>query len=147
MSTALAIALSAIVYGIAVLHASWGLGGHWPAASAERLAKAAVGTPSVSRMPGPVACLIVAALLAGVASWPLLAAGLLPEAWPRWLTALAGAGVAAAFVARGVAGYMRAWRRRFPEQPFATYDRRYYSPLCLALGAGYLATLFAGMKP
>jgi hypothetical protein len=147
MSAALAITLAAIVYGLAILHASWGLGGHWPAASAERLAKAAVGTPGIRRMPGPAPCLIVAALLTGVAAWPLFAAGLLPVAWPRPLTLLAGAGIAAAFLGRGAAGYTQAWRRRFPEQPFATYDRRYYSPLCLALGAGYLAVLIAGLSP
>ena len=48
---------------------------------------------------------------------------LLPEAWPRWLTLLAGAGIVAVFVARGLAGYTSAWRRRFSEQPFARLDR------------------------
>ena len=86
----------------------------------------------------------VAAILAGVASWPLFATGLLAEAWPRWLTLLAGATIAAVFLGRGIAGYTSAWRRRFPEEPFATYDRSYYSPLCLVLGAGYLLILIAG---
>jgi hypothetical protein len=145
--SALAIVLSATVYGIAILHAAWGLGSHWPAAGAEHLAKSAVGTPGITRMPSPASCLFVAALLAGVASWPLFAAGLLAETWPRWLTPLAGAGIAAIFLGRGIAGYTHLWRRRFPEQPFAAYDRRYYSPLCLALGAGYLAILIAGRNP
>jgi len=140
----LALLLFATVSAIAVLHASWGLGNHWPAANAERLAKAAVGTPSVNRMPSPAQCFAVAAILTGVASWPLFAVGLLVEAWPRWLTLFAGAGIAAVFLGRGVAGFTSAWRSRFPEEPFATYDRRYYSPLCLALGAGYVAILIAG---
>jgi hypothetical protein len=46
----LAILLSAIVSATAVLHAHWGLGGYWPAASAERLAKTAVGTPDLGKM-------------------------------------------------------------------------------------------------
>jgi hypothetical protein len=145
--SALALALSAIVYGIAILHAAWGLGSHWPAANPERLAKAAVGTPGIRRMPPPASCFVVAALLAGIASWPLFAAGLLPEAWPHWLTLIAGAGIAAAFLGRSVAGYTEIWRRHFPEQPFATLDRRYYSPLCLALGAGTLVILIAGRNP
>jgi hypothetical protein len=145
--SALAIALSAVVYAVAALHAAWGLGSHWPAASAEALAKAAVGTRGFTRMPGAAACFTVAALLAGVAVWPLFAAGLLAQAWPGWLTPLAGVGIAAVFLGRGVAGYTEIWRRRFPEQPFATYDRRYYSPLCLALGAGFLAILIAGRSP
>jgi hypothetical protein len=146
--TPLAALLSTVVLALAVLHASWGLGGHWPAVSATALAKSAVGTPGVKRMPPPLACFAVAVLLTGVAAWPLFAAGLLPEAWPRWLTALAGAGIAAVFLARGVAGYTPAWRRRFPEEPFATYDRRYFAPLCLALSAGYLTMLIiAGTNP
>ena len=140
-------ALSAVVYGIAILHAAWGLGSHWPATSSEALAKSAVGTRGVTRMPAAQSCFIVAALLAGIASWPLFAAGLLTEAWPQWLTQLAGAGIAAVFLGRGIAGYSQGWRRRFPEQPFAVLDRRYYSPLCLALGAGYLALLLAGRTP
>jgi hypothetical protein len=140
----LALLLSAVVLALAALHASWGLGSHWPAMSAEALAKAAVGTSGIKRLPPPPACFAVAAVLAGVAAWPLLAAGLLPQAWPRWLTLLAGAGIAAVFLGRGIAGYTEAWRRRFPEQPFAHLDRRYYSPLCLALGAGYLAPVIAG---
>lgn len=145
--TALALLLSTVVWIIAVLHASWGLGNHWPAASPERLAKSAVGTPGITRMPPPSQCFAVAAILAGVASWSLFAAGLLAEAWPHWLTLVAGAGIAAAFIGRGVAGYTSVWRRRFSEEPFATFDRHYYSPLCLALGAGYLVILIAGFYP
>lgn len=145
--TVLAIVLLAIVGGIALLHAAWGLGSHWPAAGPEQLAKSAVGMPGITQMPAPAACFLVAALLAGVAVWPLFATGLLPEAWPHWLTQLAGAGIAAVFLGRGIAGYTRAWRRNFPEEPFASYDRRTYSPLCLALGAGYLAILIAGPTP
>ena len=105
MIAALALLLSGIVSAIAVLHAHWGLGGVWPADSAERLAKAAVGTPGITTMPS-------------VRS--------------------------AVFLGRGLAGYTSAWRRRFSEQPFARLDRLAYSPLCLALGAGFLAILIAG---
>ena len=144
--TALAVLLSAVVLAIAALHAHWGLGGHWPATSAQRLARAAVGTPGITRMPGAAACFVVAALLAGVAAWPLFAADLLPAPWPRWLTSLAGAGIAAVFVGRGVAGYTDAWRRRFSEEPFARLDRHAYSPLCLALGAGFGAVAIVGAQ-
>jgi hypothetical protein len=141
MITALAILLSVVVFFIAAIHAYWGLGGYWPAASAERLAKTAIGTPNVKMVPSASSCFAVAAVLAGVASWPLFAAGWVPAAWPHWLTLLAGAGIAAVFVGRGLAGYTSAWRRRFSEEPFASLDRLVYSPLCLFLGAGYIALL------
>jgi hypothetical protein len=147
MTAPLAVLLSGIVLLIAALHAYWGIGGCWPAASAERLAKAVVGRTNIRHMPSPGACLLVAAILASVAAWPLFAARLVPEPWPHRLTVLAGAGVAAVFVGRGLAGYTSAWRRRFSEEPFARLDRLVYSPLCLLLGAGYTALLFAGRTP
>jgi hypothetical protein len=143
----LAILLSAVVFAIAAIHAYWGLGGHWPAGSPERLAKAAIGTPNVKMVPGARACFTVATVLAGVAAWPLFAAGLVLEAWPHWLTLLAGVGIAAVFIGRGLAGYTSAWRRRFSEEPFASLDRLVYSPLCLVLGAGYVALLIWGRTP
>ena len=144
--TILALLLLAIVSTIAALHAYWGLGGHWPAIDAAHLARMVVGTPGIDRMPSRGSCFAVAAMLAGVAIWPLFGARLLPEAWPRWLTLLAGAGIAAVFVGRGVAGYTSAWRRHFSAEPFAGLDRAFYSPLCLALGAGFIAILVMGAK-
>ena len=144
MITLLAILLSGVVFALSALHAAWGLGSHWPCESEAVLVRTAGGTPGATKMYPPASCFVVAALLAGVAAWPLFAAGLLLEAWPRWLTPLAGAGIVAVFVGRGLAGYTSAWRRRFSAEPFATLDRRAYSPLCLCLGAGYLAVLIIG---
>jgi hypothetical protein len=146
MITALAVVLWGVLGAIAALHAAWGLGSHWPCESEERLVATAGGTPGAKRMYPPSACFTVAALLAGVSAWPLFAAGLLPVAWPNWLTWLAGAGIAAVFIARGIAGYLPAWRRLHSNEPFATLDRRIYAPLCLALGAGYITLLLRGSQ-
>jgi hypothetical protein len=144
MITLLAVVLWIVLAAIAALHAAWGLGSHWPCESEESLVRTAGGTAGATRMYPPAACFTVAALLAGVSVWPLFAAGLLTKAWPRWLTLLAGAAIAAVFVARGVAGYVPAWRALQSAEPFATLDRRYYAPLCLLLGAGFLTVLLAG---
>ena len=45
---------------------------------------------------------------------------------------------ALAFLGRGILGYTPWWRARHPVEPFATLDRRNYSPLCLWVGAGFL---------
>ena len=138
---ALALAVSAIVLAIAGVHAYWGCGGIWPAPSAERLAKAVVGTPGIQAMPSAPACFAVAVILAGIGVWPVFAAGIIAEPWPHWLTSVPGFAIAAVFLGRGVAGYTSAWRRRFGERPFASLDRRVYSPLCLLIGASYFALL------
>lgn len=146
MMTALAIALWAVLAAIAALHAAWGLGSHWPCASEESLVRAAGGTPGARRMYPPSACFAVAAMLAGVSAWPLFAADLLPAAWPGWLTEVAGVAIAAIFMARGIAGYVPAWRRLHSAEPFATLDRRIYAPLCFALGAGFITLLLRGSQ-
>ena len=144
MITALAVVLWLVLAAIAVLHAAWGLGSHWPCESEASLVRTAGGTPGATRMYPPSACFTVAAMLAGVSVWPLFAAGLLPAAWPNWLTLLTGAGIAAVFVARGTAGYVPAWRRLHSAEPFATLDRRIYAPLCFAIGAGFITILLRG---
>ncbi len=137
----LAVLLWVVLASIATLHAVWGLGWHWPCDSEESLARTVVGWPGTKRMPSAVSCFTVAALLSVVSLWPLFAAGFLQEAWPRWLTLLAGAAIAAVFVGRGAAGYIPAWRRMHSQEPFARLDRRLYSPLCLFIGAGFLVIL------
>ena len=47
----------------------------------------------------------------------------------------------AIFFIRGSAGYSPRWRGRFSAQPFRTLDHYVYSPLCLALGVGFIALL------
>lgn len=68
-------------------------------------------------------------------------AGLAPAVGPRRVRA-AGTGIAAGvLLARGVGGLLLSGpegsgRRITRTQRFVQLDRRYYSPLCLALGAG-----------
>ncbi len=140
----LAIVLWAVLAAIAVLHTTWGLGSPWPCESEKSLVRTVGGTPDAKRMYPPSACFTVAAMLAGVSTWPLFAAGLLTAAWPSWLTRLAGAVIAVVFVARGIAGYVPAWRRLHSAEPFATLDRSVYAPLCFMLGAGVITILLRG---
>ena len=136
----LAPTLTLVLWLIAGLHAYWGFGGVWPAADTSALARTVVGARGLNTMPPLGACVLVAALLIGVGIWPLFAVGLLPPWWPPWLLAASGAAMSAVFLARGLAAYLSVWRRRVPEQPFATLDRQLFGPLCLALGISF-ATL------
>jgi len=42
------------------------------------------------------------------------------------------------FLVRGTLGYTDPWAARTPEEPFRSLDRKIYSPLCLAIGLGFL---------
>jgi len=136
--------LALILWAIAALHAYWGLGGLWPASDAISLTRTVVGVRNLKHMPTLTTCLLVAAILAAVGSWPLFATGQLPDIWPENLVTIGGLAATAVFLARGVAAYLPSWRRHFPEEPFASNDRRYYGPLCLALGAGFVLLLAKG---
>jgi peptidoglycan/LPS O-acetylase OafA/YrhL len=141
MTLLLAVLLFVGVGTPAVVHALWGMGSTWPEASAEALARSVVGDGR-RRMPPPAACYGVAGALAVVALWPFV---LLGRAEQPWALAVAFA-VAGLFVVRGMAGYSPRWRAHFRDEPFATRDRRYYSPYCLLMGVGYLALLAGEME-
>jgi hypothetical protein len=141
MNAVLALLLFVGVGAIAVVHALWGLGSHWPEANEEALARGVVGDGR-RRMPPPWQCFAVAALLAGVALWPwyMLGRGSEEIVWAGTFA------IAGSFVARCWAGYSPRWRSHFYDEPFARRDRRYYSPYCLLLGVSYLALLAGEME-
>jgi hypothetical protein len=134
----IALIMTAVLTLIAGLHVYWAIGGVWPGTDRTSLAQAVVGFRGVKVMPSASASAAVAACLVLAALWPSALAGLF--ATPFQLAGLiAGAVILAlVFLGRGIAAYLPAWRRLTPEEPFATNDRRWFAPLCLALGAGFL---------
>lgn len=138
MTALLALLLTIGVGAVAAIHVMWGLGSHWPEASEEALVRGVVGDGR-RRMPPPWQCFAVAAGLAAMALWPWYAVGRIADP-----VVLAGSyAIAGIFMARGIAGYSVRWRSHFKDEPFATRNRKYYSPYCLLIGIGYIA-LVAG---
>ena len=132
----LPLVLSLVIAFLAIAHAWWATGRIWPAASTSLLARAVIGDGRV-RMPPPWQCAAVATALAGVAAWPWVILR-----WPDSQLVLIGSIVIGAiFFLRGTAGYSPRWRGRFTAQPFRTLDFYLYSPLCLALGVGFIKLL------
>ena len=144
MSAAIAVVLALLLAAIAGLHAYWGRGGLWPAATEDELIATVIGNARAKRMPSPALCLLVALAIAVIAIWPLLLAQTPGTATLRPLLQFGGFAIMAVFLLRGIAGYLPAWRRLHPREPFASYDRRYYSPLCLLIAAGYAVLLLQG---
>jgi len=144
MIPALAAALALLLLPIAALHFYWGRGGLWPAANEAELIGTVIGNARARRMPPPWLCTLVAAAIAVTAIWPLLLVSVAGSHRLRPFLMLGGLAIMAAFLLRGLAGFLPAWRRLHPLEPFASYDRRYYSPLCLLIAAGYAALLLQG---
>jgi hypothetical protein len=120
---------------VAVAHLLWSLGRTWPIRNETLLAQTVVGLPGITRMPPKVASFAVSVLVLAAGVVALALADHTSGSW--WLTAL-GVVLAAVFIGRGVLGYTPGWRARFPTEPFATLDRKNYSPLCFWIGAGFL---------
>lgn len=139
--TTLALSLLATLVVLATIHAYWGLGGIWPAADARTLSNSVVGVPGRRAMPSPIACFLVALALLGCALWVALRARVVGLALPNIAMLGSGALIALIFLARGLATYTPVWRKRFGAEPFATFDRALYGPLCLLIGAGYVTLL------
>lgn len=138
MTALMALLLTIGVGAVAVIHAMWGMGSHWPEANEEALALSVVGDGR-RRMPPSWQCFAVALALAAMALWPWYVLGRIDDN-----LVLAGTyAIAGVFMARGIAGFSARWRAQFTTEPFATRNRRYYSPYCLLLGVGYIA-LVAG---
>lgn len=125
--------LSAILAVVAGIHALWGIGFWFPIRDEERLVKCVVGAADATRMPGPIPCGLVSAALI-VVVFALLAE-------PNLLRSLILGLSAVAFFGRGVLAWVPMWRKMTPQQPFATLDRRFYGPMCLALGLGIAVVL------
>jgi hypothetical protein len=125
-------AAAAALLGIAALHVSWASGSSWPAKDREELADAMAGRAGGSA-PSPTACLVVATLLATASA---LVAGR-----PQRLRRLRRTGTIGVSVVLGVRGACGMAGRTDLVSPgstsprFRRLDRRYYSPLCLALAA------------
>lgn len=121
--------LSAVLISLAVLHVLWGIGFWFPITDETQLVRAVAGFDGADKMPGPVACSLVAVALFMAVSclwWP-----------PGPFRFVALCMIGAVFVARGAAAFTPFWRNMTPTEPFASLDRKYYGPLCLVLGLGF----------
>jgi len=135
MSMLIAALIFVALLAVAIAHFIWSIGATWPIRDEVLLAKAVVGLPGITRMPPRIMSFAVAAatLAAGV-----IALSLADDTAGGFGLSALGVLIALVFLGRGAIGYTAGWRARFPEEPFATLDRKNYSPLCLALGAGFL---------
>lgn len=123
-----------ILLAVALAHLLWAVGSRWPIKDPELLARTVIGRPGVARVPR-LASLVIAVLTLAAGIFALSLAD--HDAGDWWLTAI-GLVLAAIFIGRGAVGYTAGWRARFSLEPFASNDRRVYSPLSLIVGAGFL---------
>ncbi|WP_063832382.1 MULTISPECIES: DUF3995 domain-containing protein [Streptomyces] len=134
-------AVAAVLGATGALHAVWAVT-PWPLGTPEEFADAVVGTGD--GVPPAAACVAVAGLLGTAAYLVGAEAGVLPGVGPERLRRAGVRTVAGVLLARGVGGPVVFGRVSERSERFRRLNVRYYSPLCVALGAGAAAVGWRG---
>lgn len=121
---------------VSFAHFLWAIGRTWPIRDEKLLAQTVVGFKDIQHMPPKLASFGVA--LATLAA-ALIAAALADHDSGGIGLTLLGLPLAAIFLARGIVGYTAWFIAKTPQPNFRLNDTRIYSPLCLALGVGFMA--------
>ena len=128
-----AFALATVLAFLSALHIYWAFGGRWGWGAAIPQVD---GRPAFT--PSRFATLLVALGLAAAAVLPLVRAGALPFSVPRWLFQWSAIFLAFVFFIRAVGDFrLVGFFKRVRGTPFAIWDTRLFSPLCLLLAAGF----------
>lgn len=126
---------TALVLGLtSVLHFYWAAGGMWPARDEQSLARTVIGGNGIAGMPDRRLTIAVASCIGLAAIWPMLWLGWVATPAPDWLLTAGMAVLCVVFIARGIAGFIPAVKKMNSEEPFATLNAHYFSPLIMLLG-------------
>lgn len=142
----ISILIFVVLLATAGIHVLWGLGNTWPLRSKQELINAVVGSKGLSQMPSMGLTLLVAIGIAAAGVFALWGGGVVELPLPRWMRKASLAVLAAIFLLRGAATYLGFGPITNTVEPFYTLNIRYYSPLILAIGAGYLVLLLSVLR-
>lgn len=136
MNMVIAALMFVALLAVSMAHFLWSIGSTWPIRDEQLLARTVVGTANVQKMPSRFASLLLAiAILAGGVVALSLAD---PDGGGPTLSVLGILG-GLIFLVRGIVGFTPWFTAKTPDPIFRLIDRRVYSPLCLALGVGFIA--------
>jgi hypothetical protein len=135
----MAIGVALILCALALLHAYWGIVG----VSGRSIALPEIdGKPTF--MPSRLACFSVASALALAALILLWRGGLVSAPVSMAVTTVGTVGVGIVFVLRAIGDFrLVGFFKRVRGTPFAFWDTRVFSPLCLVLGLSSLWVAFS----
>ena len=134
----LALTIFTVLAAIAALHFYWAFGGLWPSDSIKGLINTVAGNPGADRMPPKALTLLVAALIFAAGAFAILYLFVPGDTGLFGLITVAMWVITTVFLGRGAVTYVYPPSFSGSAQPFRRLNFRYYSPLCLMLGAGYL---------
>jgi len=119
---------------ISIIHIAWSFGATYPAKSELMLARTVAGFKGIEKMPPRLVSFGVSLLALTAGLWALA----LTDPSTSLLLTAGGIVLTLVFLGRGIVGYTQRWRELTPEEPFASLDKKIYSPLFLYIGSGFL---------
>jgi len=137
----LAFILFCVLVLIAGVHFYWAFGGFWPGKDEVSLARIVVGKKNISRMPSRLLTLAVVVAIFVASLWPLMWRSIISYSLPQGFLWFGMVVLMLVFLGRGIVGYLPFFTNKMSEQPFSRLNALYFSPLCLAIGAGFMALL------
>ncbi|MEL6201240.1 MAG: DUF3995 domain-containing protein [Pseudomonadota bacterium] len=141
MTSILATFVCGILLMVGLIHVYWAAGGTWPGTDDESLAKTVVGSNGIKAMPPRWITTLVSICILIAAILPLAWLGWIYIPLPSWILTVAMIVLTLIFLARGIGGFIPAIKKMNSEEPFATLDARYFSPLIIAVGLALLNIL------
>lgn len=142
----IALAVILVLVLLAAVHLYWGMGGRWPGHDDQSLVEMVVGRTAGMKAPDFWACLFVTGALLASAALVAFACGVVPTPDVPTVPLIVTLGFwtsCAVFALRGLAGFVPGIFRYADGTAFAHLNLVFYSPLCLAIAAGYtLAYVF-----
>jgi len=139
----IAITIFLILSATALLHAAWGFGLVWPGIDQQSLVNTVIGDPNISQIPPLPITLAVAFAIAAAGICALWGARLIEMPLPQWMQKTGVIVLTFIFLIRGLAAYIPNGPLSNSTEPFATLNILYFSPLILAIGAGYAFIWYA----
>ncbi len=129
--------LVAVLSIISAVHLYWALGGFWPGKDERTLTRSVIGATGMTHMPPVWLTVMVAAAILTAALILLAWNGQIYLGLPPLVIKLGMWGVTLVFLLRGIVGYLPLFRTSNSEEPFATLNQKYFSPLCILIGMGF----------
>lgn len=137
-----ALVVTTVLAVLAALHFYWAVGGRWPGHDDKSMVERVVGRTTGMKAPGFWPAFFVTIALLTSAALVAVTGGLLPQPNLPWSAAIVALGFwvsGAVFALRGVAGFIPGVFAYAEGTPFMQLNQWFYSPLCLAIAAGYVA--------
>ncbi len=124
---------------IAAIHVLWAFGVYWPANSAKQLAAMVAGVQKPKAMPPAALTIFIAGCFSVMGTVALWEAGRIDILWLAGVQGKIAPVLAVIFIGRGVLTYLPFGPLTKACEPFRTFDRKAFAPLCICLGVSFLS--------